>query len=350
MSIVRSDFGKMPDGTPISVFAVENGNGLEARISDYGGILVSLKTPDRAGKLSDIILGFDSVEGYLAHPKSFFGALIGRYANRIGDARFRLGNANYLLDKNDGRNTLHGGAAGFDKRVWEAGVSDDALELSYVSRDGECGFPGTLHVAVTYRLTEENELSIRYGADTDKETVANLTSHVYFNLNDGGASSILDHELEIAADYFTPVTQELIPTGEYRAVGNTPFDFGRSRPIGSRIGEADEQLEFGRGYDHNFVLTRVRGGLSFAARVKEPSTGRIFEIHTTEPGLQFYSGNLLNGTIRGKGGVLYQSRSGFCLETQHFPDSPNKPQFPSTRLLPGQRFDSLTTFRFLRSD
>lgn len=350
MSIPRSDFGAMLDGTPVSLFRLKNHNGLEARISNYGGILASLKTPDRRGKLFDIALGFNSVEGYIANPGPYFGSLIGRYANRISQARFTLRGVEYKLEKNDGGNTLHGGATGFDKRMWTAqSLPGGDLELSYLSKDGECGFPGSLRVMATYGLNEQNELSIRYEATTDKETVVNLTSHAYFNLGTGGADQILDHELTIYADYFTPVDENLIPTGEYRAVEGTPFDFRRSTPMGAHIYEDEEQIKRGRGYDHNWILTRTGADLSMAARVEELITGRILEVHTTEPGLQFYSGNLLDGTIRGKDGVVYRHRAGFCLETQRFPDSPNKMHFPSTLLQPGQQFKSLTVFRFLHS-
>jgi aldose 1-epimerase len=350
MSIPRSDFGAMLDGAGVSLFTLKNHNGLEARISNYGGILVSLKTPDRDGRLSDIALGFDSVEGYIANPGPYFGSLIGRYANRISQARFTLRGVEYSLDKNDGPNTLHGGATGFDKRIWTAQpLPEGDLELSYLSKDGECGFPGDLRVVVTYGLTEQNELSIRYEATTDKETVVNLTSHVYFNLRTGGSDKLLGHELTIDADYFTPVDENLIPTGEYRAVEGTPFDFRKSTPIGARIDEDEDQIKQGRGYDHNWILNRTGAGLSMAARVEEPGTGRVLEVHTTEPGLQFYSGNFLDGTIRGKSGVFYGHRAGFCLETQHFPDSPNRPQFPSTLLQPGRQFKSLTVFHFSHS-
>jgi aldose 1-epimerase len=348
MSVQRSDFGTTPDGTSVSLFTLTNQNGLQAQISDYGGTLVSLKTPDREGKLSDIVLGFDSVDCYIAHPAPYFGSLIGRYANRIGQARFTLRGVEYRLDKNDGPNTLHGGAIGFDKHMWIAKTTtEDALELSYLSQDGECGFPGNVRVVVTYSLTGQNELSIRYEATTDKETVINLTSHAYFNLGTAGSDQILGHQLMIKADYFTPVTEDLIPTGEYCPVEGTPFDFRKSAPIEARIGKHDEQLKRGRGYDHNWILNRTGVGLSFAAKVEDPVTGRVLEVHTTEPGLQFYTGNFLDGTIRGRGRIIYGPQSGFCLETQHFPDSPNKPHFPSTLLKPGQQFDSLTVFRFL---
>jgi len=350
MTVTRSDFGTTLDGTRVSLFTLKNDNGLEARISNYGGILVSLMTPDREGHISDIVLGFDSVGGYIANPRPYFGSLIGRYANRIGGGRFTLRGVEYRLDTNDGPNTLHGGTTGFDKRLWAAQpLPKDSLELTYLSKDAECGFPGDLQVAVTYSLTEHNELSIRYEAMTDMETVVNLTSHAYFNLKDGGLDQILDHELTINADYFTPVSEDLIPTGEYRAVDGTPFDFRRSTPIGARIDEDEEQLRRGRGYDHNWILNRSATGLFMAARVEEPTTGRILEVYTSEPGLQFYSSNFLDGTIRGKFGQVYGHRSGFCLETQHFPDSPNKPHFPSTLLEPGRQFKSYTVFRFLPS-
>ncbi len=345
--IQRADFGKTRDGVAVSVYTLNNKNGLTARITNYGGIVVSLMVPDRNGKMADVVLGFDLLDGYLQNPGPFFGALIGRYGNRIGHARFTLDGRVYQVDRNDAENSLHGGARGFDKRVWTPKeLTDGGLELRYLSRDGEEGYPGNLRAAATYHLTDANELRIDYGASTDKDTVINLTNHSYFNLKGAGAADILDHRLMLNADRFTPVDAGLIPTGELRAVAGSPFDFRTSTSIGARIEANNEQLRVGKGYDHNWVLNRASDGLTLAARIEEPSTGRILEVFTTQPGVQFYTGNFLDGTIKGKGGKVYGRRSAFCLETQHFPDSPNKPAFPTTELKPGQRFQSTTVFRF----
>ncbi len=344
----RADFGKTRDGVAVSIYTLKNQNSVTARITNYGGILVSLETPDRNGAMADIVLGFDSLDGYLAHPGPFFGALIGRYANRIGEARFRLNGHEYRLDKNDGANSLHGGARGFDKRVWmPRELPDGAVELTYISKDGEGGYPGNLTATVTYRLSDANELRIDYTAISDKDTVVNLTNHSYFNLKGAGAGDILGHLVTLNADRFTPVDAGLIPTGELRPVGGTPCDFRNATAPGARIEADDEQLKLGRGYDHNWVLNRQGEGLGLAARIEEPSSGRVLEVRTTQPGIQFYTGNFLDGSIKGKSGKVYGRRSGLCLETQHFPDSPNKPAFPSTELKPGQKFQSTTVFRFL---
>ena len=347
MTIACSDFGRTSDGKTVSVYTLRNRNGVEARITNYGGILVSLRTPDRFGQFADVVLGFDSLDGYLGNPGQFFGCLIGRYANRIGHAKFTLGGIDYSLDKNDGLNSLHGGARGFDKQIWDPRVLQEELELTYLSKDGEGGFPGNLKVAVLYRLSQENELSLRYRATADKDTVINLTSHFYFNLRAGG--DILDHRLAINADRFTPVSEDLIPTGELRAVDNSPFDFRSPTSIGSRIEANEEQLTRARGYDHNWALNSTGLVHSAAARVEEPTTGRILQVRTTEPGIQFYSGNFLDGAVTGKAGQVYGCRTGFCLETQHFPDSPNKPNFPSTLLEAGEEYRSATAFRLLKS-
>ncbi len=344
----RAQFGNTRDGVAVSVYTLTNRNGLEARITNYGGILLSLQTPDRKGTMADIVLGFDSLDDYLANPGWFFGALIGRYANRIGHAGFTLDGHEYQVDRNDGANSLHGGARGFDKRVWTPReLPDGGLELTYLSKDGEDGYPGNLTAVITYHLIDTNELRIDYAATTDKDTVVNLTNHSYFNLRGAGAGDILGHLITLHADRYTPVDAGLIPTGELRDVAGTPFDFRKSTAIGSRIAVADEQLKLGKGYDHNWVLKRKGRALSLAARVDEPSTGRVLEVLTTQPGIQFYTGNFLDDTIKGKNGKAYGLRSGFCLETQHFPDSPNKPAFPSTELKPGERFTSATVFRFL---
>ena len=347
-TLKRSDFGRTREGVAVSLYTLANRNGLEARITNYGGIVVSLKAPDRAGAMADVVLGFDSLEGYLANPGPFFGALVGRYANRIAHARFSLDGVPYQLEKNNGDNSLHGGSRGFDKRVWTPReLPGGALELTYASGDGEEGFPGNLHATATYRVTDASELRIDYSATTDKPTIVNLTNHSYFNLKGQGSGDVLGHLVTLHADRFTPVDAGLIPTGELRPVAGTVFDFRLPTSIGSRIGQNDEQLRLGGGYDHNWVLTRPRQGLALAARVEEPSSGRVLEVLTSQPGVQFYTANFLDGSIRGKGGAVYGSRSGFCLETQHFPDSPNQPKFPSTGLRPGEKFATTTVFRFL---
>ena len=346
-NITQADFGRMPDGTAIQIYSLTNKSGVQARITNYGGILVSLKAPDRHGAMADVVLGFDSLAGYLANPGPFFGALIGRYGNRIGHAKFSLNGVEYHLEKNDGDNSLHGGAHGFDKRVWTPRpLPDGGLELTYVSKDGEGGYPGNLTVTVTYHLTDANELKIDYAATTDKDTVVNLTNHAYFNLRGAGSGDILGHRLTLNADRFTPVDSGLIPTGELRPVEGTPFDFRKPTVIGARIEQNDEQLKLGRGYDHNWIINRSGNGLALAAHVEEPESGRVLEVLTTQPGVQFYTGNFLDGSAKGKDGKVYARRFGFCLETQHFPDSPNKKDFPSTVLKPGQQFQSTTVYRF----
>ena len=326
--------------------------GVEAAITTYGGAVVSLKVPDRNGKLGDVVLGFDSVDGYV-EGKSYFGAIIGRYGNRIGHAQFTLDGKTYTLAKNNVENSLHGGTKGFNKMVWKAkeipAKDGQALELTYLSKDGEEGFPGNLKVRVVYTLTDSNELKIEYSATTDKKTVVNLTNHSYFNLAGvgPGMGDILGHMLMIEADKFTPVDSGLIPTGELRDVAGTPFDFRQPTAIGARINSDEEQIKLGGGYDHNFVLRRKPGDpISLAARVEEPKTGRVMEVWTTEPGVQFYTGNFLDGSAHGKGGVAYTKRSAFCLETQHFPDSPNQPKFPSVVLNPGERYHTTTIYKF----
>jgi aldose 1-epimerase len=343
----RQAFGKMPDGTAVDLYILENQKGVEAAITNYGGIIVSLKVPDSGGRPGDIVLGCDTLDDYLKGTP-YFGAIIGRYANRIAGGRFTLNGTAYTLAKNNGENALHGGVRGFDKVVWQAkdvsGAGAASLELSYLSKDGEEGYPGNLSVRVTYTLTGNNELRIDYSATTDKDTIVNLTNHSYFNL--AGAGDILGHEILINAGSFTPIDSGLIPTGEIRSVKGTPFDFTQATPIGARIDQPDQQLKFGKGYDHNWVLSSGGGPLSMAAQVYEPSTRRVLEVWTTEPGMQFYTGNFLDGSIRGKAGRVYARRSGFCLETQHFPDSPNKPGFPSTVLKPGSRYQSTTVYKF----
>lgn len=347
--LTKTAFGKTPDGQPIDLYTLTNSHGMQATITNYGGTVVSLLTPDRAGHMDDVVLGFDRLDGYL-QPEPFFGAIIGRYGNRIGHAMFKLGDKEYRLAKNDGDNTLHGGTQGFDKRVWTAldlSKVGPALELKYTSKDGEEGFPGNLSVTVIYMLTETNELWIEYSAATDRTTVVNLTNHSYFNLAGQGNGEILKHQITINADRFTPVDAGLIPTGELQKVEGTPFDLRQATEIGAHINDDNEQLKLGKGYDHNFVLNRRSGdALTLAARVTEPGSGRVMEVLTSEPGVQFYTGNFLDGTLHGKGGKVYGRRYGLCLETQHFPDSPNKPAFPTTELKPGQKYTSTTVYRF----
>ncbi len=346
-TVKKQAFGSTADGTPVDLYTLCNASGFEVAITNYGGIVVSVKTPDRNGNIGDVVLGFDSLDGYLKqHP--FFGALVGRYGNRIANGRFRLDGVEYKLATNNGKNHLHGGIRGFDKAVWQARGLDTpdgpAVELTHVSRDGDEGYPGTLTATVVYTVTPKDELRIDYSATTDKATVVNLTNHSYFNL--AGEGDILGHELRLNAERFTPVDAGLIPTGELRSVKGTPFDFTAATAIGARIAGKDQQIGFGGGYDHNFVLNGGGGALAQAAEVYEPKTGRVLEVWTTEPGIQFYTGNFLDGTITGKGGRVYTQRSGFCLETQHFPDSPNKPEFPTTVLKPGERYDTTTLYRF----
>lgn len=347
-SIPVSDFGKDKNGTTVQIYTLTNKNGVEARITNYGATLVSLKVPDRSGKLADIVLGFDSVDGYTQNPPPpYFGATIGRYGNRIGGAKFTLDGKTYMLDANDGKNSLHGGNHGFDKATWTAKPSADgqAVYFTYVSKDGEGGYPGNLTATVSYTLSPANEIGIHYVATTDQDTVVNLTNHSYFNLSGPGSGDILDHVLTINADRFTPVDSGLIPTGELRSVAGTPFDFRQPHAVGERINADDEQLKLARGYDHNWVLNRTGSGLELAAHVLDPKSGRVLEVLTDQPGLQFYTGNFLDGTYKGIGGA-YQHRGALCLETQHFPDSPNHPDFPSTELKPGQTYDTTTVFRF----
>lgn len=346
----KEPFGKTEDGQPVDLYTLSNKNGVEAAITNFGGIIVSLKVPDRSGKLDDVVLGYDQVDGYLTN-KAFFGAIVGRYANRIAHGKFSLGGAIFNIPKNDGDNALHGGMKGFNKRLWTAkdvsGSHGQALELTYLSKDGEEGFPGNLSAKVVYTLTDQNELRIDYSATTDKETVINLTNHSYFNLAGQGNGDILGHELTIRADHFTPVDATLIPTGELKPVKGTPFDFTKGTAIGARINQDDEQLKVGKGYDHNWGLnSKGKGSVSLAAEAYEPKSGRVLQVLTDQPGVQFYSGNFLDGSITGKGSKVYNLRNGFCLETQHFPDSPNQPKFPSAVLKPGQQYKTTTVFKF----
>jgi aldose 1-epimerase len=343
--VTRTPFGKMPDGRGVEVFTLTNANGVEVRAITYGGIITSLRVPDRSGAIGDVVLGFDSLDGYLkGHP--YFGAVVGRYGNRIGGGMFTLDGGTFKLVTNNGPNHLHGGTVGFDKVVWsgEPAASGAGVVFTHTSPDGDEGYPGTLKARVSYTLTDRNELVVEYHATTDKPTHVNLTQHSYFNL--AGSGDVLGHELTIHADRYTPVDSTLIPTGELAPVAGTPFDFRKPAAVGVRINESHEQLKHGGGYDHNFVLNGKAGVLRPAARLTEAKSGRMLEVATTEPGVQFYSGNFLDGTLKGKGGQVYHKRAGLCLETQHYPDSPNKPKFPSTVLRPGQEYRSRTVFTF----
>jgi len=340
-SVTKKPYGKMPDGTPVDVYVVKDGD-VEAQIITYGATVISLTTPDRNHHSGDIVLGYESLEGFLSKGNPFFGAIIGRYANRIAGAKFSLGGKTYEVPKNDGPNSLHGGTKGFDKVVWTGKALADGVEFKYVSKDGEMGYPGALTATVRYTL-KNNALRIEYTATTDKDTVVNLTNHSYFNLS--GSPDILGHELKLNASRYTPVDATLIPTGELAKVDGTPFDFRKATAVGARINANDEQLKRGKGYDHNWVLDSS-GKLAQAAEAFDPASGRVLQVWTDQPGIQFYSGNFLDGTAKGKGGKVYGHRSGFCLETQHFPDSPNHPKFPSTELKPGQTYHTVTEFRF----
>jgi aldose 1-epimerase len=339
----------MPDGRAVEVFTLTNANGMRVRVIDYGGIIVSLEVPDRDGQVADVALGYDALEEYLEETP-YFGAIIGRYGNRIAGGSFTLEGKTYTLAVNNGPNHLHGGLVGFDKVVWDAEPFENAtgagVIFTYKSADGEEGYPGNLTSRVTYTLTDENELIFDYHATTDKATPINLTQHTYFNLAGDGSGNILGHELTLNAQSFTPVDATLIPTGDLVPVAGTPFDFTTGKLIGAEIDADDEQLRYGGGYDHNFVIDRSQSGRVHAARVYEPTTGRVMDVHTTEPGVQFYTGNFLDGSITGKSGHVYEHRHGFCLETQHYPDSPNQPEFPSTILRPGEEYSSQTIYTF----
>ena len=332
----------MPDGVEVDLYTLTNDQGIEASIITYGGAITSLNVPDRDGVLGDIVLGYETLDDYVRNPR-YFGALIGRHANRIGMGKFSLNGVEYQLPQNNGVNHLHGGFHGFDKRVWDASDDGIVLRLIYLSKDGEESYPGNVTAEVTYRLLE-NKLSIDYRASTDADTIVNLTNHSYFNLK--GEGTILDHELTLNADSFTPVSSDLIPTGEIRSVEATPMDFRKGKAIGSEIREPYDQLGFTGGYDHNFVLNDYDGTLRTVGRLYEASTGRVLEILTTQPGMQFYSGNFLDGSLVGKKGIAYQKYTGLCLEPQHFPDAPNHSNFPSTVLRPGEEYKQATEFRF----
>ena len=349
-TVMQAPFGTTSDGEAVEVYTLTNANGVEVRAITYGGIIISLRVPDKDGRFDDIVLGYDTLDGYLTDNSPYLGALIGRFGNRIGKGTFTLDEETYTLAVNNGPNHLHGGLKGFDKVVWQAESFDDeegvGVVFTYISPDGEEGYPGTLSVRVTYTLTDQDALIVAYHATTDKATPVNLTQHTYFNLAGAGTKDILGHELTLHASRFTPVDSTMIPTGELRSVAGTPFDFTQPTAIGARIDQQEEQLIWAGGYDHNYVLDAGADSLALAARVYEPTTGRVLEIHTTEPGVQFYTGNFLDGSITGKGGHVYEHRYGFCLETQHFPDSPNQPNFPTTILRPGSAYRSRTVFTF----
>ena len=348
-TVIKTNFGKTSAGENVDLYTLRNAHGVEAKITNYGGILVSLKVPDRNGKFDDVVLGLNNLDDYLkGHP--YFGALIGRYGNRIAKGRFTLNGVEYKLAVNNGENHLHGGIKGFDKVVWTGRDmktnAGPAVVLSYLSKDGEEGYPGNLRVRVVYTLTNNDELKIDYSATTDKDTVINLTHHSYFNLAGEGNGDILNHRVTIVANRFVPTDAGSIPTGELRRVAGTPFDFLKPHAIGERINQDDEQLKFGNGYDHTWVINGRAGTLRPAATAYEPTSGRVMQVWTTEPGMQFYTGNFLDGTLTGKAGKVYQRRFGFCFETQHFPDSPNHPTFPTTTLRKGATYKSTTIYRF----
>jgi aldose 1-epimerase len=346
MNIQKQLFGQLPDGTPVDIYTLTNKNGIKTRIATYGGTIVSLEAPDRSGRFADIVLGHNSLPGYLDRKTNpYFGSIVGRYANRIAKATFTLDGVTYHLAKNDGENTLHGGLKGFDAAVWRAEPVKEAgavgLKLSYLSKDGEEGYPGNLSCTVIYMLTDQDELKISYEATADKATPLNLTNHTYFNLAGQGEGDVLGHDLMLNADTFLPATPELLPTGEIRPVKGTPFDFTSPKAIGADLAKVTG------GYDNCYIIRGGGGSPALTARVYEPTTGRVLEISTTEPAIQFYTGNFLDGKITGKAGKVYKQHYGFCLETQHYPDSPNRPEFPSTILRPGQVFRSITVHKFL---
>jgi aldose 1-epimerase len=347
MQVSKLPFGKTADGASVDIFTLRNKKGAEARILNYGGIVVSLTMPDRNGQMGDVTLGYDNLESYLKD-SPFFGALVGRYGNRIARGKFTLNGKEYTLAINNGPNALHGGIKGFDKVIWEARTlpttEGPALELRYVSKDGEEGYPGNLSVTAVYTLTENNALKIQYSASTDQETILNLTHHSYFNL--AGKGDVLNYQVMIPADTFTPVDSTLIPTGELKPVEGTPFDFRKPTAIGARIDQDDEQLKFGGGYDHNWVIKKPLGKLGLMARVYDPASGRVLEVLSTEPGLQFYTANHLAAKIPGKGGWMYKARNAFCMEPEHYPDSPNHPDFPSVVLKPNEVFENTIIYKF----
>lgn len=344
----RANYQDTVDGKQTDLFVLKNANNMQVAITNFGGRVVSIIVPDKDGKMTDVALGYEKLSGYQKANEPYFGAIIGRYGNRIGNAQFKLDGATYKLAANNGPASLHGGPTGFHARVWDATMPNNyTLELSYVSKDGEEGFPGNLTTKVVYSLTDDNALKIDYTATTDKVTVVNLTNHTYFNLNGDGTGDINDHILKINAEKFTPVDAALIPTGELKDVVGTPFDFTKPTPVGERVEADDAQLKLGKGYDHNFVLTNGDTTMKQAATITGPKTGISMEVLTTEPGIQFYGGNFMEGKENdGKAGKAYPFRNGFCLETQHFPDSPNKPSFPTTTLKPGETYKTSTIYKF----
>ena len=338
-------FGTTADGTNVDLYTLTNSRGMEVGVMTYGAIVTSLRVPDADGKIDDVVLGFDTLDGHLGiHP--YFGAVVGRYANRIANGRFAIGGVEFVLAINQGNNSLHGGLRGFDKQVWVVENSGSSLGLTYVSKDGEEGYPGTLTATVTYTVTQQNEFIIDYAGHSDKDTIINLTNHSYFNLGGWGDKDILSHVLTIDADRFTQIDSGLIPTGEILSVEGTAFDFRKPTAIGNRINAAETQVYFGNGYDHNYVLNSSEFEAVASVTVTEPKSGRVMQIFTTEPGIQFYTGNFLDGKLAGKGGRCYNKHAGFCLETQHFPDSPNQKEFPSTILKAGDRYRSKSVFKF----
>lgn len=347
-AVTSETFGFTEDSTEVKKFTLTNKNGLNMEVITYGAIITSLETPDKDGKLDDIVLGYDNLQGYI-HNNPYFGAVVGRYGNRIAEAKFSIDDSVYTLAANDGKNHLHGGIKGFDKVVWDASEINDengvGLKLTYTSVDGEEGYPGNLDVSVFYTLNNDDELEVQYHAKTDKKTVVNLTQHTYFNLT-GMKEDILNHEVMINASRITPVDSTLIPTGEFMPVENTPFDFTTAKAVGKDINADHEQIKLGKGYDHNWVLNESEDKMTHAATLSEPTSGRIVEVYTTEPGIQFYTGNFLDGRITGKESVEYSHRYGLCLETQHYPDSPNQPDFPSTVLNPNEEYLTVTKFKF----
>lgn len=343
MTVARKVFGTGPDGEVVHLYTLKNDHGVEVSITNYGGAITSIMTLDRHGVFGDVVLGYDTLDEYMKNPR-YLGALIGRFANRIDRGKFSLNGVEYQLAQNNGENHLHGGKKGFDKRVWKAAETPSGLHLEYFSRDGEENFPGNLKVAVDYSLNNENELRIDYQATTDKDTIVNLTNHSYFNL--AGHGTILDHELTLYSESYIPVRDDLVPYGEIHVVEGTPMDFRTSRAIGARLDKLIPEISYSQGYDHTFLLRDQDGSLRWVARLLEPVSGRVMEVFTTQPGMQVYSGNFFDGSLIGKGGVAYEKYAALCLETQHFPDSPNQPNFPSTVLRAGETYNEATIYKF----
>ena len=343
MTISRNNFGIGPDGEEVYLYTIKNENGAEASVTNFGGAITSIKVPDRDGVFGDVVLGYETLDEYVKNPR-YLGALIGRYANRIDRGKFSLNGVEYQLAQNNGKNHLHGGTKGFDKRVWNATETADGLHLEYFSKDGEENYPGNLNVSVDYSLNDENELRIDYHATTDKDTIVNLTNHSYFNL--AGHGTILDHELTLFSESYIPVREDLVPYGEIHVVEGTPMDFRTTHTIGERLNELIPEISYSQGYDHTFSLRGLDGSIRWVARLREPVSGRVMEVFTTQPGMQVYSGNFLDGSLKGKGGVAYQKYAGLCLETQHFPDAPNQPDFPSTVLRVAETYNETTIYKF----